>query len=60
MNEKSFVERHFQKIIRVLAAVALSALAAAFILAFRAGTLPHAEDGNAFDTLYEYQMKNEE
>lgn len=59
MNEKSFVERHFQKIIRLLAAVALSALAAAFILAFRNGKLPHSEDGNAFDTVYAYQMNNE-
>lgn len=47
-----FVKKYYNSIIRVLAAVALSALMAAFILAFRAGVLPYAEAGDAFDTVY--------
>ena len=60
LNEKSFVERYFQSIVRVLGAVALCALTAALILAFRNGKLPHSEDGNAFDTVYGYQINSEE
>ncbi len=58
MELSVFVKKHFQSIIRVLAAVALSALMAAFILAFNSGKLPHAEDGNAFDTVYAYEMSS--
>lgn len=52
MAVNEFVKKYFDSITRVLAAIALSALMAAFILAFRAGVLPHSEDGNAFDTIY--------
>lgn len=52
MAVAEFVKKYYNCIIRVLAAVALSAITAAFILAFRAGVLPHAEDGDAFDTVY--------
>ena len=52
MNMQEFVKKHFDKIVCLLAAIALSALTAAFILAFRAGSLPHSEDGDAFDTIY--------
>lgn len=58
-NEK-LQKKHFNIIIRVLAAVALSALMAAFILAFRANLLPYAEDGNAFDTVYAYEENTAE
>ena len=52
LTVNEFVKKRFDAIIRILAAVALSALMAAFILAFRAGVLPHAQDGDAFDTVY--------
>ena len=52
MNE--FVKKHYDKIVCVLAALALSALTAAFIIAFNEGKLPHVEDGNAFDTVYAF------
>lgn len=59
MDVGLFVKKYFQSIVRVLAAIALSALMAAFILAFKAGKLPHAEDGNAFDTVYAYQQEQQ-
>ncbi len=54
MNVGEFVKKHFDKIVCVLAAPALSALTAAFVIAFGEGKLPHAEDGNAFDTVYAF------
>ncbi len=47
-----FIKKHSEHIKRFFAALALSALMAAFILAFRQGMLPFAEDGDAFDTIY--------
>ena len=47
-----FVQKHFNLIVRVLAALALSAITAAFILAFENGLLPYSEDGDEFDTVY--------
>jgi hypothetical protein len=52
MTTNEFIKRNYYVILRVLAAVALSAVTAAFIWAFKNGWLPYAEDGNAFDTVY--------
>ena len=52
MKVYEFVKKHYQKIVCLLAALALSALTCAFIIAFKEGKLPHSEDGNAFDTIY--------
>ena len=46
------LKKHYDTVMRVIGAIALAALMAAFILAFRANSLPHAEDGDAFDTVY--------
>ena len=50
INDK--VKEHIDDAIRITAALSLCALMAAFILAFRGGKLPHASDGDAFDTIY--------
>ena len=47
-----FIKRYKNCIFRVLASVAICALMAAFVFAFREGMLPYSEDGNAFDTVY--------
>ena len=47
-----FIQKHYNVIFRIFGAIALSAVMAAFILAFRSGWLPYAEDGDAFDTIY--------
>jgi hypothetical protein len=55
----AFVKKYFDTIVRVLAAIALSALMAAFILAFNSGKLPYSEHGDAFDTVYAYEESSE-
>ncbi len=52
MTAMDFVKKYRENIMRLLAAVALSALVGAFIVAFRSGVLPHSADGDAFDTIY--------
>lgn len=52
MSVNDFVKKYYDVIFRVFAAVALSAITAAFIFAFRSGWLPYASDGDAFDTVY--------
>lgn len=47
-----FIKKHFNIVFAVFAALVLSALLLAFILAFRAGLLPYTADGDAFDTIY--------
>lgn len=52
MKKRSFLNKYSGVFIRAGVAVALCALMAAFILAFRSGLLPYASDGDAFDTIY--------
>lgn len=52
MSVMEFLKKHIDDAIRVTAVLAVCALMAAFILAFRAGKLPHSADGDAFDTIY--------
>ncbi len=52
-----FMKKYKNCLFRVLASVAIGALAAAFIFAFREGMLPYAEDGDAFDTVYAIEEK---
>ncbi len=52
MSVLRFIKEHIDDAIRITAALSLCALMAAFILAFRGGKLPHASDGDAFDTIY--------
>lgn len=47
-----FLKKHTDAAVRIAVAIALCAVTAAFIIAFRAGVLPHSEDGDAFDTIY--------
>jgi hypothetical protein len=52
MTLKEFAEKHYENILRGLAALLLSVIVGAFIFAFNSGVLPHSEDGDAFDTIY--------
>ncbi len=52
MNIQKFAEKHYENILRGLAALLLAVVVGAFILAFNKGILPHSEDGDAFDTIY--------
>lgn len=55
-----FLRKHIDAAIRITAAIALCALTVALIYAFRGGKLPHASDGDAFDTVYALQGAVEE
>ncbi|MBQ9847826.1 MAG: hypothetical protein IJO64_02055 [Clostridia bacterium] len=52
MKKRSLLTEYSGVLLRAGVAVALCALMAAFILAFRSGLLPYASDGDAFDTIY--------
>lgn len=52
MKNRSFLTEYSGVLFRAGVALALCALMAAFILAFRSGLLPYASDGDAFDTIY--------
>ena len=52
MTFGSFIKKYYGVIMRVFAGVALAALTAAFIFAFKSGWLPYSEAGDAFDTIY--------
>lgn len=52
MTFRKFAEKHYENILRGLAALLLALAAGAFIFAFESGVLPHSEDGDAFDTIY--------
>ncbi|MBQ3229909.1 MAG: hypothetical protein IJB49_02700 [Clostridia bacterium] len=52
MKKRSLLTEYSGVLLRAGVAVALFALMAAFILAFRSGLLPYASDGDAFDTIY--------
>ena len=47
-----FLRKHIDAAIRITAAVLLFALAAAYLFLFRGNKLPHASNGDAFDTIY--------
>lgn len=55
-----FIKKHFNTVFAVFAALVLSALMLAFILAFRAGLLPYTSDGDAFDTIYAIEETDSE
>ncbi len=52
MTFDSFIKKYYGVFMRIFATVALAAVTAAFIFAFKNGWLPYSEDGNAFDTVY--------
>ena len=52
MTASVFLKKYKKDLLRVVAAVALCALAALFVYAFGKGYLPYSEDGDAFDTVY--------
>ncbi len=47
-----FLKKHKAEAIRVAAAVCICGITAALVIAFHNGKLPHASDGDAFDTIY--------
>lgn len=47
-----FLRKHIDAAIRITAAVLLCALTMAYMFMFRGDKLPHASDGDAFDTVY--------
>ncbi len=55
----AYIKRHSDIVFGIFAALVLSALVAVFIFAFRKGVPPHAEDGNAFDTIYALEQSEE-
>lgn len=55
-----FLKKHINAAIRITAALALGALTVAFIFAFKGDKLPHASDGDAFDTIYALQQSTGE
>ena len=59
MTASDFIKKHRENLLRILAAIALCSLVAAFILAFNAGVLPHSSDGDAFDTIYALEEVSE-
>ncbi len=50
----------YELLTKAIAAVLVCALTALFIAAFRAGVLPLASDGDAFDTVYVYTESGNE
>lgn len=54
------LKKHQKTLFAAFAAVVLSALMLAFVLAFRAGLLPFIADGDAFDTIYAIEESVEE
>ena len=60
MSILMFLRKHIDVAIRITAALALCALTVAFIFAFKGDKLPHASDGDAFDTIYALQQSADE
>jgi hypothetical protein len=55
-----FCKKHQDDIIRLGSALVICALMAVLIAMFRGGALPHAEDGDAFDTIYAIEQQESE
>ena len=47
-----FLRKHIDVAIRITVVIAFCAVMVAYIFAFRGDKLPHAADGDAFDTVY--------
>ena len=52
MTVLKYLKKHKSDVVRIVGAILLAGVAALYIWAFKAGKLPHAEDGDAFDTIY--------
>lgn len=57
MSVLRFVKKHKDNVVRAVAAVLICGLSALLIIAFRNGKLPHASDGDAFDTIYALEQE---
>ena len=58
MPELKFIKKHSENIACIVGAVVLAAIMALLVFAFKNEKLPHASDGDAFDTVYAVEQSN--